>query len=580
MNRQHIAICMLGITFFPMIRTLNLVQARDPVWEEKFEIVTDRSIYIAGETIRFRVFHRSHDTLASGRRNDVLHVELIAPSGISLAGKKIGIDRTGATGSVTIPGDISSGTYYLKTYSRWMRNCGPESFSYLSVQIIDPFRESVLEVDTAGEFTVIPAPRAKDRDPGTDNRVRCVLSQDRFGSREKVRAKLIWDDPALTAVLCASVARAGTHHLQYMSAPGCRIGQDDRVEFIPESRGVALTGTVVSREGGKPVPYAVIYISVLEGDRNFFCNYSDSAGRFYFAFPGYQGRQDLFISAHHREHGDLELLIDQDFSNGNIHLPSFPILLNDSIRRLAAELSMHAQVAQQYSPYTMPAPPDDGKGNPDSRSVAQDAGPSAPAFFYGRPSATIRFDDFIRLPTLEEYFTEVIPQVALRRNAGKRELRVLGEHPDLNIYPPLVMIDGVAIFDMESLLEVSPRLVERTEVVTSPYVRGDVTFGGIINVITRENNLGYIDLPSSGLLVDYQMLAGPDPGPETIPPEDPRLPDVRNTLYWEPSIELSPGEETGFSFYTSDVKGSYEILIRGFDDSGNPLEKRILFTVE
>ncbi|MFO7934265.1 MAG: hypothetical protein R6U78_09290 [Bacteroidales bacterium] len=580
MNRQHIAICMLGSTLFHLFWSLNRVQAREPVWEEKYEILTDRSIYIAGETIRFRVFHRSHDTPVSDRRNDVLHVELIAPSGFSLAGKKIGIDRRGGTGCVIIPRDISSGTYYLKAYSRWMRNCGPESFSYLSVQIIDPFRESVLEVDTTGNFTAVPGLPVSDRDPGTEGMMRCLLPQDRFGSREKVRVTLAWDDPARGALLCASVSRTGTHPAQYVSNPGCRIGQDDRVEFIPESRGVALTGTVVNRDKGEPVPYAVIYISILEGDRNFFCNYSDSAGRFYFAFPGYKGRQDLFISVHHREYEDMELLIDQDFSNGNIRLPSFPILLNDSIRRLAAELSMHAQVAQQYAPYTGSAARDDGNADSAAGNAGLESGPTGPAFFYGRPSATIRFDDFIRLPTLEEYFTEVIPQVALRRNAGNRELRVLGDHPDLNIYPPLVMIDGVAIFDMESLLEVSPRLVERTEVVTAPYVRGDVTFGGIINVITRENNLGYIDLPSSGLLVDYQMLAGPDPGPETLPPQDPRLPDVRNTLYFGPSIELSPGEETGFSFYTSDVQGSYEILIRGFDDSGNPLEKRVPFTVE
>ncbi len=45
-------------------------------------------------------------------------------------------------------------------------------------------------------------------------------------------------------------------------------------------------------------------------------------------------------------------------------------------------------------------------------------------FFYGHPSVVIQFDDFIKLPTLEEYFTELTPQVSLRLSGGKRRFRV------------------------------------------------------------------------------------------------------------------------------------------------------------
>ena len=92
--------------------------------------------------------------------------------------------------------------------------------------------------------------------------------------------------------------------------------------------------------------------------------------------------------------------------------------------------------------------------------------------------------------------------------------------------------------------------------------------------------LGYIDLPSSGLLVNYQMLnlAGTDTEVDEI--LDPRLPDVRNTLYWNPDLELT--QETGqrISFRTADLKGNYEILIRGIDSTGKYLEKRVPFRVK
>jgi hypothetical protein len=471
-------------------------------------------------------------------------------------------------GSLTIPQDNASGTHYLKAYSSWMRNCGPGSFTYLPLQIIDPFSNSVLEVDTAGDFTAYPSQLLPDQDRAGN--LRCLLPRDEFGSREKVEVGLEWNDPARAALLCISVSMDGTHAARYGSNPGCNIPGQGRMDFIPETRDVAMTGTVVGGPEKKPVPYAIIYVSILGADGNFYCSYSDHEGRFYFAFPDRYGREDLFISAYHQDYEDLELLIDQDFSNGTIRLPSFPVLPDDAARILATSLSVNAQVMQQYAPGS-------------ERNIAlpgqNDPGPAGD-FFYGQPSATIRFDDFIRLANLEEYFTELVYNVVVRKNRGTKEILVLGDHPDLGVYRPLVMIDGVAIFDVGSLLDVSPGLVERIEVVNAPYVRGDVTFGGIVNVITREGNLGYIDLPSSGLLVDYQMLAGPAAGAPATPPEDLHLPDLRNTLYWDPCMDLNPGEKSSFSFYTPDAKGNYEILVRGYDDAGKFIEKRIPFTVQ
>ncbi len=82
----------------------------------------------------------------------------------------------------------------------------------------------------------------------------------------------------------------------------------------------------------------------------------------------------------------------------------------------------------------------------------------------------------------------------------------MGTHPDLDIYPPLLMIDGVAIFDVDAILDISPRYVDRFEIVDAPYIRGNVTFGGIINIVTRNDDMGFVDLPASGLLLNFQML--------------------------------------------------------------------------
>ena len=535
------------------------------VQQEGLILLTDRGHYISGETIHYRAFYRKPAASSAVEWSRVLYVELILPNGTPLVQGKVMIDTSVATGTVVIPEGLSSGTYYLKAYTRWMRNCGPEGFVYTSLRIYDPYNEQVLPVDSLGWEPKPAGQLLNQAETHSPDMLECLLEQETYRTREDVVADLIWKFPYAPVDLSVSVARAGLHGNQTYFRPGCPVNLQSISEILPEIQGLSLTGQAVSSSDGIPAPYATIYTSVLGDEKDFFCNYSDSAGRFYFSFPCYTGEKELFVSAYHSEYSDLELLIDRDFSQDALQLPSHPVQLNDSLTAIITEMSVNAQVSQQYYP---------------TMEMAPEAHISDEMMFYGTPIFTINFDDFIRLPNLEEYFIEVVPQVSVRKSRGVRRLVLLGEHPDLEIYSPLLMIDGVAIFDVEAVLAVSPRLIERVEIVNTPYIRGNVTFGGIISLISKNNDLGYIDLPSSGLLVNYQMLDLPKAGPIQNGVLDPRLPDVRNTLYWNPELELNPEMGQRISFRTSDLKGAYEILIRGADSTGKFMEKRVSFRVE
>ena len=534
------------------------------IQQEGLVLLTDRGHYISGETINYKAFYRRPAESSDAAWSRVLYVELILPNGTPLVQSKVLLD-TSTSGSLLIPEGLSSGSYYLKAYTRWMRNCGPENFVYTSLRIYDPYNEQVLPVDTLGweprqVETLLNQPEMHDSDM-----LECLLAKDRYGTREEVVVDLNWNFSYAPANLTISVARSGLQGDQSYFRPGCSEDKQGASDILPETQGLSLTGQAISLSDRTSAPYATIYVSVLGGDRDFFCNYSDSAGRFYFSFPGYAGERDLFVSAYHSEIDDLELLIDRDFSQDALQLPSYPVRLNDTLTELITEMSVNAQVSQQYYP---------------KQVLIQETQAPEELLFYGKPTSSIKFDDFVNLPTLEEYFVEVVPQVAVRRSGGVRRLILLGEHPDLSIYPPLLMIDGVAIFDIEAVLAVSPRLIDRVEIVNAPYIRGNVSFGGIISLISKNNDLGYIDLPSSGLLVNYRMLDLSASDTIQYGIRDPRLPDVRNTLYWNPGLELNSTTGKRISFRTADLKGEYEILIRGIDSTGKYFEKRAGFRVE
>jgi len=534
------------------------------VQQEGLVLLTDRGHYISGETINYKAFYRRPAESRDAAWSRVLYVELILPNGTPLVQSKVLLD-TSTSGSLLIPEGLSSGSYYLKAYTRWMRNCGPENFVYTSLRIYDPYNEQVLPVDTLGwEPRPVETLLSQPEMHGSDM-LECLLAKDRYGTREEVVVDLSWNFSYAPANLTISVARSGLQGDQSYFRPGCSEDKQGASDILPEIQGLSLTGQAISFSDRTSAPYATIYVSVLGGDRDFFCNYSDSAGRFYFSFPEYAGERDLFVSAYHSDIDDLELLIDRDFSQDALQLPSYPVRLNDTLTELITEMSVNAQVSQQYYP---------------KQVLFQETQAPEELLFYGKPTSSIRFDDFVNLPTLEEYFVEVVPQVAVRRSGGVRRLIIQGEHPDLSIYPPLLMIDGVAIFDIEAVLAVSPRLIDRVEIVNAPYIRGNVSFGGIISLISKNNDLGYIDLPSSGLLVNYRMLDLSASDTIQYGIQDPRLPDVRNTLYWNPGLELNSATGKRISFRTADLKGEYEILIRGIDSTGKYVEKRAGFRVE
>lgn len=528
---------------------------------EKYKIVSDRSRYIVGEDINFRVFNQGPESMKKMKWSKVLYLELISPQGYSHARAKYELDSIGVSSAIHVPENLASGLYYLKAYTRWMRNNGPETYSYLSVEIVNPYGRTMVPVDTTSTFSTISLGHAADRSSGR------FVSGSFAGpieTRSPISLNLKKSESMLSVDCCVSVIRKGMRKAQWESLACTSELSRERKDHLPETRGISLTGKVEFSESGIPASYAVVYISMMEIEREFYCNFTDSTGRFHFAFPDQYGDNELFISASHHTQDSLELFIDQDFCKESLMLPSYPLDVDAEDLELIKEMSDNVQISAQYYP---------------RQSPPSDTGSAVKEFFYGAPTSVIRFDDFIKLPTMEEYFSEVTPQVSIRKSNRGARLRVLGDHPDLDIFPPLVMIDGVAIGKAESVLAVSPRLIKQIEIVEAPYIRGNITFGGIINIISRNNDLGFIDLPDSGLLAHYEMFNGNNPHEQNILSLEQRFPDLRNTLYWNPQIELIPGENKIINFTTADTQGEYELIIRGYDALGNYFEEAISFTV-
>ena len=153
------------------------------------------------------------------------------------------------------------------------------------------------------------------------------------------------------------------------------------------------------------------------------------------------------------------------------------------------------------------------------------------------------------------------------------------ENPSLSLYESLVMVDQVPVLDMEQFMSLSPAKIKQIDVVEDVYVKGDLRFGGIINLYSRDRDMAGIDLPENSFFIDYlAMQPAFQPLQETLTRDD-QIPDMRNTFLWEPNFILRKGSRAEISFIAPDYPGEYVVLFRGRSDMGEPVMAETTFKV-
>ena len=73
----------------------------------------------------------------------VFYTELISPYGKKISGGKFMIENSFGSGYLIIPKNIITGNYFIRAYTKYMRNNNPETYCYIPIKIINPFKKEV-----------------------------------------------------------------------------------------------------------------------------------------------------------------------------------------------------------------------------------------------------------------------------------------------------------------------------------------------------------------------------------------------------------------------------------------------------
>lgn len=524
--------------------TLSADQAARLV--EKTRLITDRHVYCVQEDILFSAFNVSSLPLRQASWSNVLYVELISPGGETFARGKYAYGPQGASGRLQIPREALTGNYYLRAYTRWMRDYSPYGYYYQMITVINPFRPELLEKDEWPATSLNGAQKA----PYSPLEASISTDKQSYAIGEQVNLEISALSPtdSLPPLTVAVIPQGAEIPLtpdlpeleQLSFSPG----------FIPETRGLSLSGRVTNSLDSLPLPYTMVGLTIFKENPESRIVRTNEKGQFFFDLGTLEGEYELFISAKSNEKQKPLIWVDNDFSTPVIQLPYVPVNLSKEALDLYQRLSFNSQLNEHF------------KEQPRGRKVPSMA---ADTSFYGQPDAVLYLKEFIAMATIKDYIIELMPQVGIRQQEKTTVLKVLGPHSDLSFYDPLVLIDRIPVFDIERILAIPPQKIERIEVVSVPYVRGDIVFGGIISFFSKKGDLAGIDIPSSGRFITYPMLSGQQ-AEGAPPPANARLPLLSNCLYWNPSLIPVAHQPVSVSFNAGQQPGRYLVVVQS---SGN-----------
>jgi len=196
--------------------------------------------------------------------------------------------------------------------------------------------------------------------------------------------------------------------------------------------------------------------------------------------------------------------------------------------------------------------------------------------FYGKPDLEVSMKDYIALPVMEEVFFELLAGVSLKNRKSGYGISIID--PDYSkpyATSPGLFIDGIVIKDAGLIANLNPELVEKIDVVRDKYFVGEYEFFGLVNIITKSGDFSNITLPEYVIRIPYRVIdpvnAFISPDYSTSEMKRSRIPDFRNTLYWNPSLKPDSTGVARVDFWTGDFVSDFEVNIQGISTDGKPV---------
>lgn len=330
------------------------------------------------------------------------------------------------------------------------------------------------------------------------------------------------------------------------------------VGFFPEYRSQMISASLQNSETDEPTANIPAYLSAPGKSYNFRGAKSNREGKLFFEMDHFYGEGKIIIQTNSAVDSIYRIRLESPFSDDFAKQKQAPLLLTPASRGELTQRSLNMQMQNAYY---------------EDEIATRTVTTAVDKPFYGEPDSHYRLDDYTRFSVMEDVMREYVPLVFVRKKKKDFYFIVVNKLTNDLLKPgPLLLLDGVPIFNTNKIMEVDPLKIETLDVVARRYFYGALSFDGIVDYKTYGKESYEFPIAANALVADYNGLEYQreffTPMYETSEQRNSRLPDSRDLMYWAPVVKTNKEGKAHLIFYTSDQLGTYVINIQGITPDG------------
>ena len=573
--------CFSLLFIFNIVFGQNISKCDIDVSAENIFVHTDRDRYIVGETIWFKAYCIKDNKLNS-EISKVLYVEFFDCKNNSYVSKKFRIDNGLCYGDFTIPMNLTTGNYFLRAYTKFQRSFSKELYFTQVISVLNPLKKakSIEQYDSLKEITSI----VEKYDTVEKNKFeKLILKTDKsvYHKRELVSLNIqgsVPKDINLSISVRAMNSGFENHMVEsivkknqvlekfvsfsypeysdsiYYVKQKKLLHSIDELNFIPDFRDLTLNGKIVGKESKAPIKNLEVVSALVGNNPQIHINSTKEDGRFIMVFNDLVGQKKLFIGTKEDKMSeDIEILVSSDFDSEYPDLNPVAIEYDSLLNSFYSEIYTNFQIQNRFDV---------------SCKINSQQEKTFPFINIKKPDFTVTLKEFIDLPDMTNVFRELVKGVYLGGDRAERYLSIYNKESGSMLNRPLVLLDNVPVFNTEKILLLDPSTIKDISVYYSKYFLGNFSVNGIVSINTINGDYSSYKWEENSAFISYDGVSLADKFSSPIYSEEVEksIPDFRTTLYWNPMIDLK--NINNIEFYTSDYCTTYEIVIKGFDQSG------------
>ena len=498
----------------------------------------DKSFYVSGETIWFKIYRQDTANFADSR---ILHVDLVNHENESIATQKLPIKNGESSGSIDLPVDSKEGYYRFRAFTRYNLNFSPPIIYSANIPVYS----------IGGDWDQNVTYTAAAENLPDYNDIRVFTDEQIYHPRDSITVSFeVSGSPLSDSSSSYSISVVPSDlmvaKLNQLECPDIRPAEG-RLR-LPE-KSLFVEGAIRDAVSKENVTSRLL--SVYSEKTSQLIRASASNGKLKIAVPDYWGIgvfQILNMDPYSLH--ELELVPKAELAGEMPYFNQTTPKRSARVNKYVNQLIKWRKVKELFNLYKYPV------ANELPLEIKQ-------------PDAIYDTKDYSKIYSLEQFINEAINNVRVRVIDNKKSVRLFNrEMGKLFIDHPWYLVDGFLTYNESQVLAipyqdiVEIKLYYKTSTLTENF-QGFMLRSGVMEITTRD--VKYVrQLKDNPNIIEIEGFApSKNFDHSVINTQNRRIPDLRGVMYWSPEIYTNSQNTGQITFSLSDDTGKYSIIIVG-----------------